>query len=225
MVTAGDVIRMGATQYGHPRSGTFDTVNGDHAWSYWCLSYVDSCVRNCGPIPPLYPNAVTAGDSYDLSQGEAPPGAGVFLDQNYYWPDGHAALSIGAGWCLSTVTDGTGVGLMFLPPETVGYMGWVMYEGVTPYDVPDEGPPTSYHQPGGPEGVVIGGGFLRFYNSLGLDPMVVVGFAQENERQALIDGKQRTIQRFERATLAWEPENDYPWDVVSVLETSVIEDI
>jgi len=225
VVTAQDVIAQGMTQVGHPRSDGFDSVNGDHPWAYWCLSYVDSCVRQCGLDVPIYPNAVTAGDSRQLTGGEAPPGAAVFLDQNFYWPDGHAALSIGGGWCLSTLTDGTGVGQMFLPPETVGYMGWAMYDGVSPVDVPDPGPPSWYEQPGNPnEGVGIGGGMLRYYNTIAqsLDPMVVLGYALANEEQALVDGTQRTIQRWERGVTIWQPENEFPWDVVMALTTSVI---
>jgi hypothetical protein len=235
MATVGDVLRMAFTQYGHTYSGEFDSVNGNHPWAYWCLSYVDSSVRNNNISVPLYPNAVTAGDAYPLSSGVAPPGAAVFLDENFYWPDGHAALAIGGGWCLSTVTDGTGVGLMFLPPETTGMMGWAYYDGVTVDTTPSPPPADWYVQPNNPyqqEGepeIGIGGGMLRMYNSVALsqEPFTIYGFALAREEDAYVsdaDGTTnfRTIQRFERCVLVSQPDTPFPFDVVVMPRSSTI---
>ena len=235
MVSTADVIRMAFTQYGHPYSGDFDSVNGNHPWAYWCLSFVDSSNRNCGLNVPLYPNAVTAGHNYDLQQGDAPPGAALFMNENFYYPDGHAALSVGGGWAISTVTNGTGIGMMWLPPSTHGMMGWAFYDGVEEVEMPTEPPLSWYVQPDNPYSEVlgkevgIGGGFLRFYQgiAIGQDPMTVLGYAMDTEQTATVvdeDGssKERTIQLFQRGTLIYQPETPFPFDVVMALSTQQI---
>jgi len=238
MVTTKDVMRKGFTQYGHEYSGDFDTVNGNHPWAYWCLSFVDSAHRQAGLNPPLYPSAVVAGQSYALTSGMAPFGAACFFGTSYYYPDGHACLSIGEGWMLSTVEDGNGVGLKYIPPETPGFMGWCYYDGVSADITPDPPPVGWYVQPGNPyqqEGedeIGIGGGFLRKYNAVqaGEDPMTVYGYARARENQATVteeDGssQERTVQHFQRGDLIYQPEQPYPWDVVAALSTQTIKDL
>jgi hypothetical protein len=238
-----DVLSQGVTQIHHPRSNGFDKINGDHAWAYYCLAYTESCMRNCGiEVTPQY-NAVTAGRSFDLKPGRAPVGAAMFFDESFYWPDGHAMVSLGNGLGLTTVTDGNGVAIKAWNENTVGYMGWCAYPGIDidPQDFdprrqdPDPPPPAWYVQPNNPyqqpgqEEIGIGGGFLRFYQTIAhaIDPMVVVGYATSREFVATVtddDGtaSERTVQPFERGTLIYDPGQPFPWDVVLALETARI---
>lgn len=239
-----DVLAQGITQFHHPRSGSFDQINGDHPWAYYCLAYTESCMRNTGiSVPPQY-NAVTAGRSFHLQGGRAPVGAAMFFDESFYYPDGHAMVSLGNGLGLSTLTDGNGVGIKAWNETSIGYMGWTFYPGISgdpndfdprPQD-PDPPPPSWYVQLDNPNNpnkdgneVGIGGGFLRFYKnvSVGQNPMTVLGFALDNEQDGIVtdlDGtvNTRTIQRFERGTLIWQRENDFPWDVVIARLDAVI---
>jgi len=232
MVSAQDVIDMASTQLYCPRSGAYDSLNGDHPWAYWCLAFVESTHRNLGLDVPPQSSAYQAGLSFDLNGGPAPLGAAMFFGQSFYYPDGHVAFSTGDDWCLGTVTNGEGVDYCYWNSTTNGYMGWTYYPGVTPADAPapDPPPPTWLVQPGNPyqEGkpdeIGIGGGFLRYYNAIaiGQDPMVALGYARERECDAYVtdaDGTTnlRTIQRFERATLIYQEGEPFPWDVVAAL--------
>jgi len=237
VVTALDVMKMAISQFGHPRSGTYDTLNGDHAWSYWCESYIESTHRNLGLSVTPQPSAIVASQHYDLQPGRAPFGAAMWFGTSFYYPDGHTAFGTGGPYCLGTLTDGTGVGLMEWNETTEGYLGWAYYQGVEPY-TPNPSPPIPNWlvQEGNPyspdadgQEVGIGGGFLRFYNSVenGLDPMVVLGYAKAREQQATVtdpDGtvNTRTVQSFERGWLVYQPENGYPYDIVMAQETSQI---
>jgi len=235
-VSADDVVAMGQTQIGHAYSNGFDTVNGTHQWAYWCLAFADSANRNCGVDVPLYPNAVTAGRARDLQPGPAPKGAACFFDETFYYPDGHVGISMGDGRLLGTLTNPSNVGYMYWNDQTPGYMGWAYYENVEPMPDPrpPDPPPTNWLvQPDNPYSpddagneVGVGGGFKRFYDGVaaGQDPMTVLGYALANEEQAIVtddDGtsRQRTIQRFERGTLIYQPENAFPYDVVNNLNT------
>lgn len=243
MPNQNDVLAQAITQFHHPRSGSFDQINGDHPWAYYCLAYTESCNRNTGiNVPPQY-NAVGAGRSFMLQPGRAPAGAAIFFDEAFYWPDGHAAVALGNGLCLTTLTDGTGVGIRAWNENSIGYMGWCFYPGMTgdPDDFdprpqePDPPPPAWYVQPNNPfltpdgEECGIGGGFLRFYKSvsLGQEPMTVLGYAMNREEAATVtdpDGTvfERTVQRFQRGTLIYQAENDFPWDVVVAMPTQDI---
>lgn len=235
MVTPTDVLTTGVTQYGQPYSGSYDSLNGNHQWAYWCLAYVESTHRNLGLYVTPQSSAYNAGLSMNLNSGRAPLGAAMFFGQEFYYPDGHVALSLGNGACLGTLTDGTGVGVKYWNETTYGYMGWTYYEGVT-IDVPDDIPPTNFYvQPDNPHQVNseaeigIGGGFLRYYNSIaaGQEPMTVLGYAVANEVDATIldvDGTSytRTIQEFERGILQYCPENSFPWDIIMSPLSSVV---
>jgi len=64
-------------------------------------------------------------------------------------------------------------------------------------------------------GYGIGGGFRAFWERLeraGL-ALLVLGYPQSNEFRAVLDGRERVVQVFERGVLVWEPEHAPPWDV------------
>ena len=241
MVSPSALVEMGQTQLGQPYSGTYDSLNGNHQWAYWCLAYTESTHRNMGLTVQAMPNAVTSGRSHNLSPGRAPLGAVVYFDESFYFPDGHVGISMGDGTLLGTVTDGTGVGYRTWNENTTGYMGWCFFDGVDSDEsvvppAPDPPPPSWFVQPDNPYQVAgepeigIGGGFLRYYNSVaaGLDPMVVLGFAKNREETATVtddDGtsRDRTVQQFERGTLIYQPDFAFPYDVTMALATQRIE--
>jgi hypothetical protein len=239
MATVDDLMLMADTQLYVPRSGSYDKLNGDHSWAYWCLAYVESSHRNVGLEVPAKNNAYQAGLSFNLNSGPAPFGAAVFFGQEFYYPDGHTGLSVGEGWMIGTVTDGNGVNYCYWNNHTPGYMGWTYYPGVViGEEIPSEPPPPNQlvqpnnpHQVAGEAEIMIAGGFLRYYNAvaLGQEPMVVLGYAKAREVDARITDSNgqsytRTIQRFERSTLIYQPEHPFPWDIVSALDDQVIED-
>jgi hypothetical protein len=239
MVSAADIVIMGQSQIGHPRSGAYDALNGDHAWAYWCLAYQESTHRNMGlDVTPQW-NAVGAGRSYDLSGGPPPFGASVFFDENFYYPDGHTGISMGDGRLLGTLTDGSGVGYRYWNNATYGFMGWCYLPGVTPAgDSGTDGgsepaPPRSFRPPNNPHetdtDIILAHGMLRFWVQvdIGGDPYTVLGFPVANERDATIidaDGtaRTRTIQEFERLVLVFQPENKFPWDIVAMPRSSLV---
>jgi hypothetical protein len=243
MVNASAVIQMAQTQVGHPYSGTYDALNGNHPWAYWCQSLVEATHRNLGLTVTPQSSAVVAAGAHDLQPGRAPAGAAIWFGTSFYFPDGHTAISMGDGTCIGTLTDGSGIGYRTWNETTTGYLGWAYYDGVVADEdiipTPDPPPASFYVQPDNPYSpdangneVGIGGGFMRYYQSVaaGIDPMVVTGFAMANEHDATVtddDGtaRQRTIQRFQRLTLIYQPETPFPYDVVAALATQTIVEV
>jgi hypothetical protein len=232
-----DLLAMFETQIGHPKSGDYDMRNGfNHPWAYFCEAGVESTGRNCTlPVVPRS-SAITAGEwareAGVLQGGEPEHGGVIYLGDAFFRDYGHTGFwNADRQQMLSTLTDGTGVGYKHWGPNTVGYQGWYRLPGIAGARRASEPPMPSwivqannpFQQPGQRE-IGVGGGFARLYSSvdIGADPMVTFGFALANEETAVVDGQTRTIQRFERATMLWQPEYDFPSDVVVALLSSTI---
>lgn len=86
-----------------------------------------------------------------------------------------------------------------------------------------ETPPDARHFP--ETGYSIGGGFKGFFEKLEQDGTVwhVLGYPETNEFKALVNGKERVVQRFQKGYLVWLPENKSPWHIQKVLLSEVEE--
>jgi hypothetical protein len=231
-----DLLAKFETQIGHPKSGAYDMRNGyDHPWAFFCEAGVESSGRNCNLVVVPRSSAITAGEwarqAGVLQSGEPEHGGVVYFGDAFFRDYGHTGFwNADRQQTLSTLTDGTGVGYKSWGPNTVGFEGWYRLPGIAAPRRADEPPMPSWivqegnpYQRGKPYEVGIGGGFARLYSSvdIGAEPLVVFGFALDREEDAMVDGLKRTIQRFERATLQFTPENDFPWDV-SIVPLSVV---
>jgi hypothetical protein len=232
-----DLLARFETQIGHPKSGDYDMRNGyNHPWAYFCEAGIESTGRNCGLPVEARSSALTAGEwaraTGVLESGEPEHGGVIYFGEGFFRDFGHTGFwNADRKQMLGTLTDGTGVGYNNWGPHTHGYEGWYRLPGIA---APRRGAlppmPSWIVQENNPHAVAagrevgIGGGFARLYTSvdIGADPMVTFGYAIANEESGLVDGKQRTIQRFERATMVWQPEYDFPHDVVVALLSSVI---
>jgi hypothetical protein len=247
-----DLVAKLRTQIGQPRSGSYDTLNGDHAWAYWCRAAVESTGRNCGLSVTAHASALdaqhAAADQGLLNTTDAPEhGAVVQMDTRFYAPDGHTFLwDDDRKMALGTLTDGTGVGYRSWGPGTYGYAGWYRLPGIVaprrPVTPPPDPPPATNlvipdnpYNAGrvAPHEIGVGGGMRRVWEALTAAgvAMQLLGWPVANETQAIVtepDGrtsKQRTIQRFERATLVFIPENKAPWDIVAALRGQTVTDV
>ncbi len=222
-----DLIAKLSTQIGHERSGTFDTVNGDHPWAYYCLAGVQSAAIACGLTYALRPSAIAkyqaAFDQGLIQTGIPEHGAQVFFGTAFYAPDGHTALwNTDKQQVLGTLTDGTGVGYRNWGPGTNGYLGWMRIPGVMgprrALPVPPPDPPmdanTNYVPVGNPfnsdaaHPVGVGGANKREY----VKAPEVFGWPVVNEFDALVfDSKVSgpyTLQMYENLTTCYDKATD-----------------
>ena len=243
-----DIITLVRGMVGQPNStADFDRLNGVHPWAYYCEALAEAAPRALGLSEVARASAVAklaAAHAQGIVHTDTPPehGAWVFFDTAFYAPDGHIAFwDADLGQVLGTVTDGTGIGYRHWGPQTTGYAGWCRVPGVVGARrsaSPDISHPVMEQNlvlPGNPfnrgvkndprRRIGIGGGFLKRYRETP-NATAVFGWPMENERQALVttDGvtKQMTIQRFERATMLFDPHAPPPWDVVVALATQKI---
>jgi hypothetical protein len=237
-----DLIAKFETQIGHPKSGDYDMRNGyNHPWAFFCEAGVESTGRNCGLAVVPRSSAITAGEwareAGVLQQGEPEHGGVVYFGDAFFRDYGHTGIwNADRQQTLSTLVDGTGVGYRNWGPNTIGFQGWYRLPGIAAPRRTDEAPmpswivqPDNPYQVGKPYEVGIGGGFARLYTSvdIGAEPLVVFGYAKDREEQAMVRNasgteQQRTVQRFQRGVMIWQPENDFPWDIVLALETDTV---
>jgi hypothetical protein len=243
-VTGQQLIAMFETQLGHPLSGDYDMLNGyNHPWAYFCEAGVESTGRQCGldvtPRGSATGAGLTAALAGILRKDEPPHGSVLVFGPAFFWPYGHTGFwNADRQQLLGTLTDGTGVGYTTWGPGTTGYAGWYELPGSTTGHAepePDPPPANFFVQPSNPyqiEGeppIGIGGGMLRYYNSvaIGIDPMVVLGYALAREETGTVVGsdgvsREQTIQRFERGTLLFTEGEPFPWDVTMALKSQTI---
>jgi hypothetical protein len=247
-----DLVVKARTQIGNPFSGTYDPRNGNHAWAYWCRAFVESTGRNCGLDVVAHNSALeaqhAAADQGLLNTTDRPEhGAVCQMDTRFYFPDGHTFYwDADKGMALGTLTDGTGVGYRDWGPGTFGWAGWYRLPGVVgarrsapPSPPPPPSPDNNLVIPNNPYNagrkppheVGVGGGIRAKWEGVP-DPLTIFGFPVSNEQQALVtetDGRtvrQRTVQRFERLTLIYQPENKgTPFEVVAALRGQTITEI
>jgi hypothetical protein len=234
MVTGDAVVEMARSQIDHYYSGDYDLLNGNHEWPWWCESYVESTHRQLGLDVSPQESALSASRAYPLQQGRPPAGAAMFFySDNGSWSQwGHTAISLGDGSCVGTVTDSRGVAVNWWNETTPGFLGYYLYPGVADRE-PDPPPAYSYRVPDNPyetedcPEIIIGGGFYQRWQSVGADPLVVLGYPMGNEHQALCASPgetpiQRTVQYFERAILIYDATVAAPWDVTTALRSATI---
>jgi hypothetical protein len=247
-----DLVAKGRTQIGMSFSGTYDAHNGNHAWAFWCRAYIESTGRNCGLDVVAHSSAIEAQHAaadQGLLNTSSPPehGAVCQMDTRFYAPDGHTFLwDADKGQALGTLTDGTGVGYRDWGPQTFGWAGWYRLPGVvgarrtTPPVTPPTPSPASNlviadnpYNAGrvSPHEIGVGGGIRTKWEGVP-DPLTIFGFPVANETQAIVtetDGRTvqiRTVQRFERLTLIYQPENKgTPFEVVAALRGQTITEI
>jgi len=239
-VSGTDLIAMFETQIGHPYSGDYDTLNGNHAWAYFCEAGVESTGRQCGLT--ITPQGSATGAGLIAAVGgilqQSPPehGGVIVFGPSFYYPWGHTGYwNADRQQLLGTLTDGTGVGYKNWGPWTAGYAGWYALPGSTPgYHgaAPEPLPPAEIRVQDNPyesdgNAIIIGGGFFRLWQSLAPDPLVVLGYPMRNEQQAVVRDaggleQDRTVQYFERGILLYQAENAYPWDCVVALRSQTI---
>lgn len=247
-----DLIAKARTQIGQPYSGTYDARNGNHPWAYWCRAFVESTGRNCGLDVVAHTSALEAQQAaaaQGLLNTTDPPehGAVMQFDQRFYYPDGHTGFwDADKGQLLGTLTDGTGVGYRDWGAQTYGYAGWYRLPGVvgahrpvSPQPEPTPTPAGNLIIPNNPYNtgtdpnhqLGVGGGIRTKWEKTP-DPLTIFGYPVANEAQALVteaDGRtvqKRTIQRFERVTLIYQPENaGTVWEVVVSLRGQTITEV
>jgi hypothetical protein len=132
---SGDAIATEAlTQRGQTWAGTYDTHNGNHPWYLWCQSFVERVHEHAGITGPFYASAADCGRAMEalgrLHRGDtnAPRGAVLFWDEQFWADGGHTAISLGDGTFVGTTDQGIQIRSGW--QSSAGYMGWAFRPGV-----------------------------------------------------------------------------------------------
>jgi hypothetical protein len=190
----------------------YDSWNGDHAVSMFCLADVEDWYAEAGLTVPHYGTAAQAGDAVTLNSGHAPAGAQVFFRGPGWSQFDHTGISLGDGRTISGLTT---VVISAGWQDLDTYRGWWMPPGVL-------ADPTQnvFYIEGNPNGTVpLEPPFWNRWNALnqlGL-ALPMMGYAMGPER-TLPSG--RRIQQFERGWYGTQPAPD-PWDIVALLPAEV----
>jgi hypothetical protein len=215
MVTGANIVAKAQEFLGQPNSDGIDG-NGVHPWAFWCEAFVEMVHEQCGLIRVRYPTALVHARSMDLSPGRAPEGAMIFFGTDFFFPDGHVAISLGDGSCIGTVTDGSGVGVRNFNETTNGYLGWAYHPGV---DVA-MAPTSTYFADGNPFGEIpVKTPFWGRWHQLDALGLALPTYGwPKAEEITTADG--RRIQQFERGWLGIG-DGQSPWNVVTLMPNEV----